>query len=252
MKDALGDRMKSFEEVETSSKFNKDSLVYARLDGRGFSKFTKNMKRPFDEEMAKIMIEVTKKLVKETNALIGYTQSDEISLAWKPVGDIPDLIFSGKKMKSTSILAGMASSSFMYELLQTSYSDKMKYIPHFDCRMFNVPENEIANMFLWRANDANRNAVSMAAHSRFSHKSLQSVGKDDMKERLLKDGIDFDLYPNHFKFGTFVKKVTKLKKVPEHLKMYTSEEYVKRNVIEEMDIGVHFMNIDDRSSFILS
>ena len=34
--DALGDRMKAYERIETEQRFRPNSLIYARLDGRSF------------------------------------------------------------------------------------------------------------------------------------------------------------------------------------------------------------------------
>ncbi len=54
--------------------------VIIRLDGNNFSTWTKSLTKPFDENLSQLMIETTKMLVQETNAVIGYTQSDEITL----------------------------------------------------------------------------------------------------------------------------------------------------------------------------
>ena len=68
--DALGNRLKTYEQHETSKKFIPNLPIYVRLDGRGFSKFTKGMARPFDERMSNLMIATTSYLVKELNAVI--------------------------------------------------------------------------------------------------------------------------------------------------------------------------------------
>ena len=47
--DALGDRMKAYERQETELRFIPLLPIYARIDGRGFSKFTKGFARPYDE-----------------------------------------------------------------------------------------------------------------------------------------------------------------------------------------------------------
>lgn len=78
--DALGDRLKHFERLRTEDKCIPDLPIYIRLDGRGFSNFTRNMLRPYDSRMSKLMEATTAYLVKEFNATIGFTQSDEISL----------------------------------------------------------------------------------------------------------------------------------------------------------------------------
>ena len=53
--DALGDRMKTYEKLETSSKFIPGLPIYVRIDGRGFSKFTKQMTRPYDQRLSFLM-----------------------------------------------------------------------------------------------------------------------------------------------------------------------------------------------------
>lgn len=82
LRDDLGDRMKGYEAIETGRAAMPLLPLYARLDGRCFHAFTRGMDRPFDPALSAIMIEVTKVLVEKTHPLIGYTQSDEISLAW--------------------------------------------------------------------------------------------------------------------------------------------------------------------------
>ena len=62
-KDNLGDKLKDLENNETSRKAIKGIPLMARLDGRGFSKFTKGLKRPYDERMSQLMIDTTKYLV---------------------------------------------------------------------------------------------------------------------------------------------------------------------------------------------
>lgn len=78
----LGDRMKAYENVETGRRFTPLLPVYARIDGRSFHAFTHGMDRPFDDKLISVMRETTRRLVEETDALVGYTQSDEISLLW--------------------------------------------------------------------------------------------------------------------------------------------------------------------------
>jgi tRNA(His) 5'-end guanylyltransferase len=98
----LGDRIKHYEKMETAEKFMPMLPIVARLDGRSFSKFTKSMTKPFDIDMTAIMQEVTKYLVKETGADIGYTQSDEITLVFWQRDYGSDVFFAGKKQKMVS------------------------------------------------------------------------------------------------------------------------------------------------------
>ena len=211
-KDQLGDRMKQHETIETGRRLDITLPVYARIDGRGFSRFTRGMNRPYDERMSRAMIETTKHLVKHTSALIGYTQSDEISLGWRvdiERNPLADMWFSGKVMKLSSVLAGMATAAFTRAVLTSEDEEFRAYaerLPHFDARVFNLPDDdELANAFLWRELDASRNAVQMAASAEFSHKQLHGKSCAVMREMLAQAGIDFEAYPALFKRGTYVR-----------------------------------------------
>jgi len=80
MQDDLGDRMKEFESAEAGRRLMPLLPICIRLDGRSFSRYTAKLNKPFDIQMSGIMVTTTKLLVDETNAAMGYTQSDEISL----------------------------------------------------------------------------------------------------------------------------------------------------------------------------
>lgn len=228
MSDALGQRMKDYEFRETERRLFTSLPIYARIDGRGFSKFTKKMERPFDIRMCDAMVDTTKALVEKTGALIGYTQSDEISLVWMASGHDKSIFFDGKIQKMASVLSGIATSAFTMAIMRY-FEDSCSYLqmmPHFDARVIQLPsKTEAANMFLWRNLDATKNAISMAAHHHFSHKSLQGVNGPQMQERLFQEcGINFNTYPAFFKRGTWVKRVTFETPLPEETRMRIGEK----------------------------
>ena len=208
--DNFGDRMKSYELAETGRRFMPLLPICARIDGRSFSRFTHGMRRPYDIALSAAMIDTTKRLVGEFHARMGYTQSDEISLVW--LQDEPDseMPFGGKLFKLCSVLPSFAASIFMklcqdHEYL-CEFADKNP--PHFDCRVFQLPSREeAANAFLWREQDATKNAISMAARSVYSHKDLHLKSGAEMQEMLFAKGINFNDYPAFFKRGTFVRRV---------------------------------------------
>ena len=43
----------------------------------------------------------------------------------------------------------------------------------FDSRAFNLPKEEVCNYFIWRQQDATRNAIQLVGQSNFSHNQLQ-------------------------------------------------------------------------------
>lgn len=209
--DDLGDRMKSYEAHETARRFLPGLPVYARIDGRCFSAFTRGMSRPYDERMCRAMVETTRGLVAETHAAIGYTQSDEISLVFQGGERVPtgSYFFNGKTMKMASVLAGLATALFTRQVREQGMGEPFESrLPHFDCRVIQMPSRaEAANMLLWRELDATKNAVSMAARSVYSHKALFKKSGSEMQEMLHEKGINFNDYPAFFKRGTFVRRV---------------------------------------------
>lgn len=243
--DALGDRMKAYERVETDQRFAPNSLVYVRLDGRNFSKFTKGLARPWDKRLSDLMIFVTEKLVKEFNCLTGYTQSDEISLLIEnKYGS--QMVFEAKKQKLLSVIAGYASSVFSAELA-ARIPEKAGQYPMFDCRMFEIPRTDASNAFLWREQDATKNSISMLAQHYFSHKEL--MGKNSkVKIDMLKTQKDviWEDCPAFFKFGTYVKRVTRVIVNPQFPDAPAERHYVEA-VPHTMN---YYVNRIDRDVFV--
>jgi tRNA(His) guanylyltransferase len=205
-KDDLGDRMKLYEMEEAGRKAMPLLPVLARLDGRGFSKFTKGLERPYSTKLHELMVAVTGILVDETNALIGYTQSDEITLVLYSDDIKSELYFGGRLQKLVSILASSASVHFN-RLLPEYLPQKAKSTPLFDCRVWTVPtKEEAANAVLWRERDATKNSVSMAARTLFSHKELQNKSASEMQAMMLQKDVNWNNYPAWFKRGTFVRR----------------------------------------------
>jgi tRNA(His) guanylyltransferase len=258
--DALGDRMKDYERRETGAKFLPMLPVYARIDGRGFSRFTQGLERPFDRRFREAMLETTKALVGHTHAKIGYTQSDEISLCWMSEHYDGEVFFDGKKQKMVSQLAALATAFFTRELLKNSepsFAALAERIPTFDARIFQLPTiGECANAFLWREMDASKNALSMAARHYYSHKELMGKNGSELNEMLFKKGINFNDYPSEFKRGTFVRRETFQKKLSEEERLKIpvahrpgAEEEVTRSRIVAIDMPI-FSRVANRTEVI--
>lgn len=209
MNDALGDRMKDYEMAEAGRKLLPLIPVIARIDGRSFSKFTQGLARPFDERLSRAMIETTIHLVRETNACCGYTQSDEITMAWHHPDRRNKIFFDGRTQKLNSVLAGMASTVFYSLILNSLPPEYAAKHPHFDCRTWNVPTaEEGANVFLWRELDATKNSISMAAQEHYDYKELLHKNGSEKQEMLFQKGINWNDYPAFFKRGSFIQRCT--------------------------------------------
>lgn len=228
-KDPLGDRMKAYEARETSGRFLPLIPIYARIDGRGFSRFTKGFDRPNDTRLRALMIETTKQMVRETNARVGYTQSDEISLAWQYDDIKSNMHFDGRKFKLIAGLAADATQIFNRLLIKSGDKfliEKWEECPRFDARVLNIPTiTECANMFIWREKDATKNALQMAARSQYSHRQLMGKNSSQINEMLFQKGINFNDYPAEFKRGTYVRKVTTNRELTEEEKLKIPLKY---------------------------
>ena len=125
--------MKGYEAQCTSIQLDNTLPVVCRLDGSLFSKFTKDMEKPYDVNFNKIMSEVTLYAMKLTNANIAYTQSDEISLIWENKEESQSY-YNGKIYKILSILSSKVSVRFN-KLLPKYLPNKVDLEPVFDCRV---------------------------------------------------------------------------------------------------------------------
>lgn len=230
--------MKGYEQTFTSVRIDQQLPVYARLDGRSFSSFTRDMQKPCDNDMLEIMVRTTEYLVKETKADLGYTQSDEISLLWKPIENpLSEFMFGGKLQKLTSVLASMCSSAFVREYFNVMgcMSDNN---PSFDCRVLNLPTLwELENMLRWRAQDCRKNAISSAAHYILGPRKIDKRSSRDRLMLLSEAGYDFENLPTAFRLGTYITRENVVISPDRYPEGYQPSEPVIRSKLVRSHIG---------------
>lgn len=234
MKDALGDRMKSFYEDRYRIYLTRRMPVIIRVDGNAFHTFTKGLKRPFDPAFMRIMQETCADLCKNIQGCVGgYVQSDEISLLLVDYNTITtDAWFDYNLQKICSLAAARATMTFnklVFEIVEDfrgdaawchetgeeGEEDNLKWYElwkdkqncaMFDARAFNVPKEEVCNYFIWRQKDATRNSIQAAGQAYFSHKELDRKSQSDIQEMLFQKGINWNNYTTPEKRGTFVRR----------------------------------------------
>lgn len=209
----LSDRMKFYERITAGQMLIPNLPICARLDGKAFHSWTRGLQRPFDECLQGLFDEVTAYLVEESNAIVGYTQSDEITLILYNGGHPESQIFfDGRVAKLTSVLASMATAKFN-ALVSHWLPEKCERLAFFDCRVWNVPsEVEAVNCLLWREQDATRNSIQMAAQCHYSHAQLLGKNSDEMQEMLFQKGVNWNDYSSRFKRGAYFRRVTMMSK----------------------------------------
>ena len=232
---SLGARIKENYENRSKTYLTRRVPVIIRLDGKAFHTYTKGFKKPYDEIFHKAMNETTKYLCQNIQGCkIGYTQSDEITLLLTDYETLTtDAWFDYSVQKMCSVSAAMATLAFnkyftkfvreytedpdlfvcadtednsrenrekcQYGIVLINAIDKGAV---FDARCFNVPKEEVTNCFIWRQQDATRNAVQMLGQSYFSHSQLKGKSNSDIQDMLMiKKGVNFNDMPVEFKRG---------------------------------------------------
>lgn len=203
--DALGNRMKQYEGMEADRRVMPRLPVLARLDGRAFHSFTRKATRPFDAGFSHAMQATAKYLVEETNARIGYVQSDEISLVFYTDDPKSEIFFAGRLQKMNSTLAAIASVHFNRVGPTLAPDLPWETMPTFDARVWAVPtKDEAVNTLIWRQADAVRNSILAVAQAHFSHRELHGVTAQQAQEKLHQErGVNWNDYPWTLKRGTF-------------------------------------------------
>lgn len=222
----LGVFIKSFESQLTSQKVDTSIPIIVRLDGKGFSKYTKSLNKPFDLRFSRCMQETTKFLLKNINAKLAYTQSDEITLVFfnndllniEPAESKGGFNFDGKIQKLVSVLASQATAKFN-QLVALNIPEKKDNLAYFDCRIFNVPDLvTAAKVLLWRERDAIKNSITQKASQYYTHKELMNKSSSKKIEMIKVKNDDYNSLPEYIKRGVYFKK-TKILELIDNLKI---------------------------------
>lgn len=237
-KTSLEDRMKNNYENISRYYLTRRTPVVIRIDGKAFHTFTKKFKRPFDEIMIKTMQDTMKYLCENIQGcVLGYTQSDEISLLLIDYENIDtDAWFGNNLQKMCSVSASMATMAFnkfftgnvqdfMYsccsalgeEILEDRREDycfaqdvyfKKFYSAIFDSRVFTIPKEEVCNYFIWRQQDATRNSILSVGQSNFGQKELLGESCNNIQDMLMtQKGVNWNDFATTLKRGSCCIKV---------------------------------------------
>ena len=232
-KTTLGDRMKNNYENISRYYLTRRTPVIIRIDGKAFHTFTRGFKKPFDDILVKTMQETMKYLCENIQGcVLGYTQSDEISLVLTDYAELTtDAWFGNNLQKMCSVSASMATMAFnkffsdrvqdfMYACCDDSGDDvlpekqndydlaynvyfKKLYTAMFDSRVFTIPKEEVCNYMLWRQQDSTRNSIQSVGQANFSAKDLHKKSTKDIQDMLMtQKGINWNDYSTTLKRGS--------------------------------------------------
>ncbi len=213
-KTTLGDRMKNNYENITRYYLTRRMPVIIRIDGKAFHTFTRGFKKPFDDVLVKTMQETMKYLCENIQGcVLGYTQSDEISLVLTDYAELTtDAWFGNNLQKMCSISASMATmafNKFFYNNMPVDEENSGTYYKAlekgamFDSRVFTIPKEEVCNYLIWRQQDATRNSIQSVGQANFSQKELHGQSCNNIQDMLMtQKGINWNDYATTLKRGS--------------------------------------------------
>jgi tRNA(His) 5'-end guanylyltransferase len=171
-KDSLGDRCKHYESI-SEHYFTPKIPIIIRVDQKAGHTWTKGLQKPFDPTYVSCMFESAKEVAKQMQGCKAlYTQSDEVTFVLTDDATIEtQQWFGGRQNKIESVTAAMMTAYF--NMNWQWRKNTPNYISAvFDARAFQCPKEDVANVFLWRVKDWERNSLNMYCEQFFSHKEL--------------------------------------------------------------------------------
>lgn len=240
-KDALGDRMKRDYEARTRYFLPRRTYTLLRVDGKAFHTYTRGSARPFDLDLMADMDAAALALCQNIEgARLAFVQSDEISLLMTDfAGDASqtEAWFDGNLQKICSLSAALATAHFNRASFLRLPPEAVSAAPvaTFDSRVWTIPQRiEVYHYFLWRQQDATKNAVSMTAQAHFPHLALQGKSSSEMQEMLwLEKGVHFNDQPIGFKRGRVVERIS-VTQDKEYTDKRTGEVQIAENVTRHL------------------
>ncbi len=223
----LGDRQKAYEAAYDYSIIGRIPVI-VRVDGRAFSKVTRDVPKPYCKKTSTAMAYTMFETIKQIDgATFGYTQSDEITFViYKPYSkkSDSDTWFNNRIQKICTATASMATYYFN-EFLHTPESPNISGPAFFDARVFGLPDvTETINNLIFRQQDCRVNAISSATIAELGRKYgrkeafniLQSKKTSDRID-ILKSECDIDFeeaYPTQFKMGAAAYRAPRIIETP--------------------------------------
>jgi tRNA(His) 5'-end guanylyltransferase len=164
-----------------------------RVDGRGFSAFTRDrFDKPFDPRFSELMTGTAHTLLTEFSGRYAYTESDEISVVLDPAFDL----FGRELEKLVSLSAATASAAFTHAAGEPAAFDSRIWI--------GTGEQDVVDYLSWRQADAARCSLNGWCYwtlreegltARQATRRLEGTGFSDKNQLLYARGINFNELP---------------------------------------------------------
>ena len=236
--DSVGTKQKNLEETY-NTKLPPKIPVMGRLDGRAFHTFTKKWcEKPYDAEFHKCIWNSVIEIANDISGLrVAYCQSDEITILITDFGENQQPWFDNRIQKLSSVTASLMTGAFIKHFAKYKPEILDHKLPVFDARFWSIPEEEVAENFLWRQSDAIKNSISSLGFSLFSHRQLFGLNSLQIREKAKSEkGIDWNSLPDAQKWGVCIRKEVYRDVLPVSIKGVITQTEVARNrwVVEDI------------------
>ena len=207
---SLGSRMKDYED-RFRYYLPRRSYAMFRIDGKAFHTYTKGCERPYDEKFMEAMDTAAIAVAMEAmGCKLAYVQSDEISGVLTDFDKLnTEAWFDYNLQKMDTVAASTATIAFYMKRLEQGVTKPAK----FDARFWSLSDRyEVMNNFVWRQNDAIKNAKQALGQSLFSHKELNKVHTDKIVEMAKEKNVDFYSLNKGFTNGRLIYKQERIQR----------------------------------------
>lgn len=234
---SLGDRMKKYYEDPYRIVLPRRMPVIIRIDGRAFHTLTKPLNKPFDAGFSAAMDSVAYSLYSEIqNCYLVYRQSDELNVLMLNDKDTKTESWFDNNLQKIVSIASSMSTFYFNKFLDNDEALKQRIgsnpKPQFDARAFVIPREEVCNYFIWRQQDAIRNAIQAVGRAEFGHKEMHGKSTSEVVGMLEnKYGLAYeDMYYCWDRMGTiFVKPGT----ISCHLEFKNNRHLIENLFLDE-------------------
>jgi len=191
--------------------------IIVKLNGRHFSKITRNIVKPYSPELGNILHNTMfHSIVEIEGAVFGYQFNDEVLFLLRS-----EDAYNNRIQKLNSVASGLTALNFIKNLFAADDPPDLIGEALFECLVFPVPSvDEAITYFETKQNICWHIAVNNAAEAELTkiHGKKQAEGilyRKNTSEKLeiLKEcGISLDIYPKEFYAGVCAYKVPRLVK----------------------------------------
>lgn len=213
----LAERQKKYEQ-SYDFKIIDNIPVILRINGKNFSKLSKDLNKPFSNDLFKIMANATMYSITEIQGVIfGYLHHDEVTFVIRNDQTHETQSWLNNRIQKINSIAVSTFTMAFYKFLLASDLE-LPGDPVFDCRAFGLPNiAEANNNIIWRQQDCIKSSLRSACLHEISKKIGQKPAYDLIEGKSIEEkkyellsvaGIDFDtFYPKHFINGASLYKV---------------------------------------------